>query len=310
MHKQIRYDAALLVCVAIWSLNFTAVKVGVSALTPLGFPVVQFALGSLVTVAIVLKLEGLPRFRRRDLPLLSLTAVCGVTINQLSFVGAVNLTNASNVALVVGTVPLWTALIALVSRQERLTLLHWLALPSGLFGTALIVLGGEHAKAGSFSLSGEVLALMAALTWSGYTVLIRPLMARYSALQISAFIMVIGELTLLPFGLPHVVNQNWPAVTLSGWLAVTFSAVGAVAITNLLYYWAIAGVGPSRAALYAYLEPFLGVVFAFLILGEGITPTQLVGSVIVIVGVMLGRGLRMRKSSDMEREVPVQLCRD
>jgi drug/metabolite transporter (DMT)-like permease len=110
-----------LLTVLIWSLNFSAVKVGVETIAPLAFSAVRFVLGASVTVAVVLAREGLPRFHRHDLGLLLAAALCGITINQVAFVGALSITSAANVALLMGTIPIWTALIVLATPRSGST---------------------------------------------------------------------------------------------------------------------------------------------------------------------------------------------
>lgn len=282
-------DVALLVTVVIWGLNFTVVKVGLGAIEPLAFSVVRFALGGSVTVILLVGSQGKPRFRRRDLPLLGAAAILGITVNQAAFVGAVHLTSASNVALIVGTIPIWTSVFAVAARQENLDMSHWIALGAGLVGITLVVLGGPQTGVGSHDFSGEVLALLVAASWGAYSVLIRPLMARYSASQLSAFMMVAGTIALLPFAIPELVSQDWAHVPLDAWLALVYAAILSVTVTNILYFTAIAQVGASRAAIYAYLEPFLGVLFAALLLSERITTLQLAGGVVIVLAVVAGR---------------------
>jgi drug/metabolite transporter (DMT)-like permease len=282
-------ELALIVTVVIWSLNFTSVKVGIAHIEPLAFSVVRFALGAAVTAAVVLWREGMPHFRRRDMPLLLTAAACGITINQAAFVGALSLTSASNVALLVGTIPIFTALIAVASHQEKLNLAHWIALVSGLVGVTLIVLGSPGEGAGAVSLGGGALALLTAASWAAYSVIIRPLMRRYSALQLSAFMMIVGTVALVPFALPDMVRQDWSSVPSEAWLALGYAAILSVALTNILYFNAIGLVGASRAAMYAYLEPFLGVLFAVVLIKERVELVQLIGGLIIVAAVALGR---------------------
>jgi drug/metabolite transporter (DMT)-like permease len=289
MRRRESAELALLLTVVIWSLNFSAVKVGVDAIAPLAFAVARFALGASVTVAVVVWRQGWPRFRRRDLPLLVAAAVTGITINQAAFVGALHATSAANVALLVGTIPIWTAVIAVATRQEHVARSLWLALAVGVVGVSLIVLGGQEAV-GGLNTVGELLALATAASWATYSVLIRPLMRRYSALQLSAFMMVAGTLILLPFAVPDLVQQDWSRVSANAWLALLYAAILSVSVTNILYFTAIHRIGASRAALFTYLEPFLGALFAVLLLGESITLPQVVGGLVVLGSIVIGRG--------------------
>lgn len=289
MRRPSAAEAALLLCVTIWSLNFTAVKVGVTSISPLAFSVVRFALGAAITVGAVTWHEGLPRFRRRDLPLLCAAAIVGITINQACFVGALHASSASATALLVGTVPIWGTLIAVASGQERVGRGHWAAVGAGMLGVMLIVLGNSEPGTWAGLGVGELLALGTAVSWAIYSVLIRPLMERYSALQLSSFMMVVGTACLAPFALPGLLGQDWGAVPTAAWLGLIYAALFSVTLTNILYFTAIRRVGPARATLFQYLEPFGGVLFAVVLLREGVAPLQLFGGVVVVASVLLGR---------------------
>jgi drug/metabolite transporter (DMT)-like permease len=288
MRTRASAELALVATVVIWSLNFSAVKVGVTAISPLAFSVLRFGLGASVTVAVVVWREGWPRFERRDLPLLVAAAIAGITINQVAFVTALHATTATNVALLIGTIPMWTALLAVLARQERVARNLWLGLAAGLVGVTLIVIGGQEAV-GGLNVTGEVGALATALSWAAYSVLIRPLMRRYSALQLSAFMMVVGTLMIVPFSLPGIVTQDWSAVPADAWVALVYAAIMSVTVTNILYFTAIHRIGASRAALFTYLEPFLGVLFAVILLHDSVTIVQLAGGAVVLGSVVIGR---------------------
>jgi drug/metabolite transporter (DMT)-like permease len=257
----------------------------------LAFAVVRFALGAAVTLAVALRLEGRPHFRRADLPLLIVAALTGITINQAVFVGALRETTASNAALLIGTIPVWTSVIAVATRQERLALHHWIGVGTGLLGVSLIVIGGGG-RVDSPSFLGVVLALTTAASWAVYSVLIRPLMARYTALSLSTFMMVVGTLALAPFALPEIASTDWRAVPGEAWLGLLYAALLSVSLTNILYFTAIRRVGASRAALYTYLQPFLAVLFATLLLRESAAPLQLAGGIVVIAAILVARPRR------------------
>lgn len=283
-------EATLLLTVTIWSLNFSAVKVGVGFISPLAFAVVRFSLGAAVTVAIVLWREGLPRFRRSDLPLLVAAALFGVTLNQACFVGALHAASAAGTALLVGTVPIWGAVLTTFVGRERVSRGHWVAVAAGMLGVVLIVRGGPSEAGAIAGVSwGELLALGTAVSWAAYSVLIRPLMERYSALQLSSFMMVVGTAMLAPFAISGLVSQDWAAVPDQAWLSLLYAALLSVTLTNILYFRAIHRVGPARATIFMYLEPFGGVLFALLLLHESVEPLQLLGGLVVVGSLLVGR---------------------
>jgi drug/metabolite transporter (DMT)-like permease len=120
-------------------------------------------------------------------------------------------------------------------------------------------------------------------------VLIRPLMTRYSALQISAFVMTVGTAILVPFAIPVLLAQDWSHIGTPAIAGLLYATFPSVVLTNILYFTAIHRVGAARASLYIYLEPFLGVLFAVWLLAEGVSITQLVGGLIVVGSILVAR---------------------
>jgi drug/metabolite transporter (DMT)-like permease len=151
-------------------------------------------------------------------------------------------------------------------------------------GVALVVQGGAGVHGAGYL--GDVLAIGAALTWAAYSVMLRPLFARYSASRISALMIVLGGMMLLPFGLPQMVTQDWGSLQPLHVSAFAYSAIFPLVVTNVLYFRSLRRIGASRATLYMYLQPFLGVMFAALLIGERVTLVQVLGGV---VSVSLGK---------------------
>jgi drug/metabolite transporter (DMT)-like permease len=288
MRRTYSAELVMLVTVVLWSGNFTAVKLGLREISPLAFTVVRFGIGAAVTYAIVRWREGPLRFQRADWPLLTAAAVIGITVNQLTFVGALSTTSAVNVALLIGTITLWTSIVSVIAGQERLDGAHWIGVLVGLGGVALIVTGGVP-SGGEATLLGDALALGVAISWAIYSVLLRPLAGRYSPLQLSTFVTVVGTAILVPFSIPQLLTQDWSAVGPSAIGGLLYATFIALTLTNLLYFSALQRIGAARASAFIYLEPFLGVLFAVWLLGEHVTVLQLLGGVIVVAAVVVAR---------------------
>jgi drug/metabolite transporter (DMT)-like permease len=282
-------DLILLVAVTLSALNYPVMKFGVSEISPLAFPVLRFGLGGLGMAAVLYWREGTLRVASADLPLLGATAVFGISLSQLCFVYSLTNTGASDVALLAATGPLATAFLATAVGLERLGRRHWLGALVGLGGVVLIVGGGAGAAFGRSPLLGDALAVGATLCSSTSWLPIRPLLRRYSAWRILTVEMLAGSLLLLPLALPSMLSQDYGHVSLAGWGSLGYAVVLSGGLTNLLSFTAIGRVGPSRAAMFGYLQSFLGVLFAVALLGERVTALQLAGGLVVIGSVITSR---------------------
>jgi len=279
----------LLVTVVIWSLNFTVTKYVLNqGFKPLAYGGVRFGVAALIFIAITWVRERSFRLRRRDIPFIAGAAVVGIFLNQITFVYATKLTTATTVALIFGTLPIMTALFAAAGGIERLHRRFWLAAAVSFAGVCLVALGAKGGISGD--LWGYLLAILGAATWAAYSVAIAPLMTRYTASRISAYALSIGGVLLLIAGAPQLASQDYASLPTLVWVAYVFAVVGPLCLTNLLWFNAIERVGPSRASLYANLQPFLGAIFALLILSESMTRLQLAGGLLIAAGIVLSRG--------------------
>ena len=73
------------------------------------------------------------------------------------------------------------------------------------------------------------------------------------------------------------------------WAAFGYCVIGPLFLTNILWFTAIGRVGPSRASLFANMQPFFAVVFALIILGEHLNRWEIVGAVAIGAGIVLER---------------------
>src|SRR5437588_3403378 len=291
MRRMARADLLLLVTVCLWGFNFTVTKyVLTHGFKPLAYSSLRYGGAALLFSGLTYRLEGRLSLRRRDLPLLLLAAGVGIWLNQITYMYAVKLTTATTVALILGSTPIFAALIARAFGLERLSRIFWIASAVSFAGVALVAVGSGGGLSGD--VGGDMLAVAAAATWAAYSVIVAPLMRSYSPYQISAFVLVVGWIPLVATGVGQLRSQAWGAVGWLDWVCLGYALVGPLVLTNVLWFTAIDRVGPSRATLFANLQPFVAAIFALAILSERITPLQVAGGLAIGAGIVLSRGRR------------------
>ena len=191
----------------LWSLNYATTKYAFGEWLPLAFSATRFLCAGIIFALFVLWREGSLRIRRSDVKLVVATAAVGILLNQLTFNYAVDKTTAGNTALILASAPAFAALFASLAGHEHVQRKHWLALAVSVAGVVLVIQGGSGVA--GVSLVGDLLAVGAAITWAAYSVMLRPLFGRYSAARISALMVSIGGVMILPFGLPQMHEQDW-----------------------------------------------------------------------------------------------------
>jgi drug/metabolite transporter (DMT)-like permease len=234
-------------------------------------------------VGITIAFEGTFRLAQADVRLAAF-ATFVLLLNQLCFIYALRFTTATTVALLFGTLPIWTALVARGAGVERQGLRFWLAALLSFGGVALVAVGSGGGL--SSDVKGDALAVGGAATWAVYSVLIAPLMRRYSPFRLSAVMLGAVTVPLFAIGASQVDHQGWSFGALV-WIGFVFAVLGPLVLTNFLWFTAIDRVGPSHASLFANLQPFLAAIVALVVLSESLTSLQIAGGLALGGGIVL-----------------------
>jgi drug/metabolite transporter (DMT)-like permease len=304
-----KLDLALLLTlttIVLWALNIPVVKIGLDGWSPMAFSFIRFASGGIIYVAYVLWRERSLRVRRKDIPLFVIGGAIGIAINQYAFMYALEETTASVVTLVFATTPLWAALLARALGWEFVKPWFWPAVGISAVGVFLVLIG-TGATMSFGSAKGILIAFGAPITWGMYSVLVRPLLKDYSAMHVSAIMMMVGAPLIGIVGVPQALSMDWSKLVASSWIALIYALVGSLILANLFWFVAIHRAGSARAVALMPLQPFIGVLFSALLLSEHIDWKEGVGGVIIIIGVTIAvRSVVPIDKDHDQREIGIQ----
>jgi drug/metabolite transporter (DMT)-like permease len=276
----------LLATILLWALNLSVTKyILTHGLAPLPYATVRYGLAGLIFVGLTLYAERTLRVERRHLPVLVLAAAM-LTLNQLSFVFALDVTTASTIGLVLGAIPVFTGLLGLALGTEPPTRRFWLAAAVSAVGVGLVA-AGSGGELGS-DLGGILLGLATAATWAAYSVTVAPLMRSYSPSRMSAIVLPGAWLAIAITGLPQTADQDW-SLGSKIWALLLFATIGPLVVTNVLWFRSVHRIGANRATLAANLQPFVAAVLAVILLSEPLSWLQVAGGVLIALGILVVR---------------------
>lgn len=295
---------ALVLLIFIWASNFSVVKFALRDLSPLAFNGLRFTIASILLWFSVKLGGGTVAIDRRYWPALIGLGLLGNTVYQVLFIYGIDWTLAGNASLMLATTPIFTTLLSVFFRQERVGLTVLAGVVISVMGIALVVWGGTLAV--SFSadtVRGDLTVLGAAAAWSAYTVGSAPLVRRYGALPVTAVTMWIGGVALLAISVPAFLAQDWSAVRPASWLALAYSGAFAIAVAYFIWYYSIRQIGNTRTAVYSNFIPVVALIIAWQTLGEKPTWLQIVGATAILGGTVLVRLGRIERQV-LERYAP------
>jgi drug/metabolite transporter (DMT)-like permease len=224
---------------------------------------------------------------RKDLLAMMGVGALGVGATNMLFTSGVNLTNASDTALIYAVVPVWGMILGFVLGLERPTLRGILGVGIAFLGIIVVVYGGLGGSGSS--LEGNLLVLGATVCWGSYTVLSLSLLERYSPLVVAAYTVLFGGLAALPLALPGFLSVEWDAMSVGVWAAVAYSTVLVAAFGFFAWQKGASLLGANKVLVYQYLITFVGVISGIVFLGEGLGVDKIIGGAIILFGVYLAR---------------------
>ncbi|MFP4646098.1 MAG: DMT family transporter [Candidatus Bipolaricaulota bacterium] len=279
---------ALVLLVVIWGSNFALIKLALDEFSVLTFTLFRYSVASVLVLSFLFFREGWRKIDLPDLFQIVLLGLLGHTVYQLAFMKGLSLTTAGNSSIFIATVPIWSAVLSSLFGKDRLSRTAWFGIIFAFSGSLLVIFGSTQRVAlnGSHDL-GNLLVLLAAILLSIYTVFSRDLLEKYSPLRFTALTMTAGLVGLWIFGGPTVLREGWNAISWHGWGILLYSAVLAMALGYVVWFFGIKKIGPARTAIFDNLTPVVAFLVAFILLGEQIVWLQVAGGAAVISGVYL-----------------------
>ncbi|NSC25570.1 EamA family transporter [Streptomyces albus subsp. chlorinus] len=271
---------ALAGTVVLWASAFPAIRIGIDGLgvEALSFLRIAIAAVALLLVAPLAKVR-LPG--RRDLPMIALCGATGVTAYQLLLNWGEVEVAAGTASLLIATAPVFSVLLGNLFLKERLSRDIILGSIVAIAGAAIVSLA-----AGTSGFTLSALIVLAAAVFQGvYHFATKPLLRRYTGLEVATYAMVAGTVFALPL-IPatwHAAQQApGGALASAGYLGLLPSALGFV-----IWAYAVARLPLAASTAALYLVPPVALVVSLVWLGEVPHPIELVGGAVSIAGVVL-----------------------
>lgn len=294
-------DAGLVLMAAIWGINYSVVKAGLQAMTPLSFTAVRMGVASVVLFAIA-RFARDPWPDRRDTVRLLLLGLLGNGFYQLLFISGMARTRAGVAALIVAAGPAWIAIMSRLLGRERVSRLGWAGIGLQLVGVLCVVGSTQKFEGGEQGLIGAVLIAAGSIAWALYSILLQPQTQRNNALHLSAITLASGAAMMMLVAVPDMLTLDWGAVGLVGWSSVAYSAILAMVVGYLLFYRGVRVLGPTKTSMYGNLQPIIAIAVAWALLHEQPTGWQLLGAGFIMGGLLVSRTAKVRPAPEALEE--------
>lgn len=224
---------------------------------------------------------------RRDVAKLAVLGILGVACNQGFFLFGLEHTTATNATILVATVPAFTVLGSILLRRESASPLKLAGIAAAGAGTVWLI-GPDRLDLAPDVALGNALIVIGMVAYSAYLLNSRELIAKWSPVTVSAYVMAFGALGVLPVGIPAALRTDFAALTPLVWALVAYVVIFPTIVTYFLNIWALRRASSNVVAVYVYLQPvFTALVAPLLLEGEGLTPRGALAGLLIFAGVAM-----------------------
>lgn len=288
MSKALIYGLLTLVMI-IWGLNVIAIKILVEYFSPITMQAVRIFIAGLLVLLILFFQKDLRMLTKREWYYTLFAALLGHVAHHALLAKGLVETTASNTALILGLLPLTTAIFAYAFLKETMTRLRVVGIILGFTGVALVIL--NNGELGGVS-QGDLYILLCMIAQAISFIFIKKVTKTLSAKQLTGYMMIIGSVSMLL--LSFIFEPNGAQTLTEGtswvWVILLSSAILATGLGHIFYNMAINEIGAGKTAIFNNLVPFFALIAAVLFLKETLYVTQVLGFILIVSGVLLGTG--------------------
>jgi drug/metabolite transporter (DMT)-like permease len=278
----------LLLTAIFWGGTFVAGRSLAQNVGPFSAAFFRFVVASIFLVFITVKVEGkISVLRKRQILPILLLGLTGVFCYNLFFFKGLKLIEASRAAIIIANNPVLIALFSTVFFKEKLNALKVTGIIISVTGAVIAITRGDVLEIlhGNLGL-GEFYIFLCVLSWVIFSLLGKAVMVDLSPLASVTYSIIIGTILLfVPALMEGLVDCIYYSI--SDWWNIFYLGFFGTVLGFVWFYEGINQIGPTKAGLFINFVPISAILLAFLILGEPLTLSLLIGTLLVSAGVYL-----------------------
>lgn len=282
-------NLAAFLAASLFGVTVVVTRVVIQEVPPLSLAVFRFGQGGFVLfLCLFIGARDLLKVKSNDLPFLILLGGIFFALFPMTFHLGISRTEASRGALMIATMPIWSACLARLAGKEKLIPRQAMGVLVTFVGVGVVLAErGLSWQSTASTLAGDGLMLLTAFFGAAYGVLAKRLLERYPALTVTTYAMIFGTLLLFPAALVEGLPHSLTRIEGNLGLMILFLGIIGGALGFLLWTFALTNLSPTQVAVYGNLNPMVATILGVALLAEKLTWTFAVGFVAIVAGVLV-----------------------
>lgn len=275
-----------LTAITFWGASFVGTKILLTELDPFTILFLRFFIGAAFLGALALIRKKDFTLRKDVHAMILLLAVIAFFHLWIQTTGLIY-TSASNTGWIIGTTPVFMVLIGRVFLKEKLSALKISGILISFTGLILLITKGKFSEFNFISNKGDFLILVSSLTWAIYSFINKKIPNSYPSTMAIFYLFVLITLFMAPFAISGTNLNAITHLSVPSWLSILFLGLCCSGIAYVLWSQAMQEMSSAKVGVFLYIEPFVTVITASIVINEQITPLLIISGIIIISGVVL-----------------------
>jgi drug/metabolite transporter (DMT)-like permease len=273
---------AIVAAITFWASAFVGIRAGLQGYTPEGLALLRYLVASAVMTIVYFYTPNRDRINHIDKIYMLLTGALGIGVYNLTLNYGELAVSSGVASFITSQSPVMTTIFAVMFLGEKLTTKRVLGFMVSMVGVVVIAYG----EIGKFELTPGIMYVLAAMiAGSCFSIMQKPLLKKYNAIQATAYVMWGGTLFLLMY-VSHL-QYDISHASLGCTAIVVYLGIFPAALAYVAWSYTLKRLAVSHAVSYFYILPFVTALMGWLFLGEVPALISLLGAVIAIGGVWL-----------------------
>tara|TARA_B100001059_G_scaffold1341_1_gene1135 strand:- start:204 stop:1097 length:894 start_codon:yes stop_codon:yes gene_type:complete len=296
MQKKVLPLLAATIATTIYGINHTVAKMVMPIyIGSLGLVLLRVLGATIMFWTISLFFKSKPIEKKDRLTILK-CGLFGMSINIAAFIAGLDYSTPVNSSILIIISPIFVVILSFFIFKNKINFIKILGIILGFIGAIILILTADsNSSIGRNIPLGNFLFIVNSISYAYYLIIVKPMAEKYDLITLFKWLFLIGLVFNFPLGINQFLDVDWQNLPLlQAILPMAFVVICTTFMTYFLNGYALTKLTSTEVAVFMYLQPIIGVMFAIFTKSDTITLTIVIASMLIFSGVYLTTVLKNR----------------
>jgi drug/metabolite transporter (DMT)-like permease len=220
-----------------------------------------------------------------------------MSINIAAFIAGLDYSTPVNSSILIIISPIFVVILSFFIFRNKINLLKILGIIMGFIGALILILNADsNSSVGRNIPLGNFLFIVNSISYAYYLIIVKPMAQKYDLITLFKWLFLIGLIFNFPLGINQFTDVNWSSLPVKeAILPMAFVVICTTVMTYFLNGYALSKITSTEVAVFMYLQPIIGIVFAIFTKSDTISLTIIIASILIFIGVYLTSVMKQKK---------------